>query len=148
MALDPNTTAVILIEFQNDFTSEGGALHEAVSDVMKSTDMMAHAGAVVEAGAVVGPDVVLGQDARVAAGAHLERSVVWPGVTATGRHAAIMTARGRVRRGRRAAAEASITAWPEAPSAGRRGCSSRRPRRSGPAARSVATWSPRSTGRP
>lgn len=38
--LDPATTAVVLIEYQNDFTSEGGALHSAVSEVMTSTDML------------------------------------------------------------------------------------------------------------
>ena len=37
MELDPNETAVVLIEYQNDFTSEGGALHGAVADVMAST---------------------------------------------------------------------------------------------------------------
>ena len=25
--MDPKTTALVLIEFQNDFTSEGGTLH-------------------------------------------------------------------------------------------------------------------------
>ena len=30
MAIDPSTTAVVLIEYQNDFTSEGGVLHGAV----------------------------------------------------------------------------------------------------------------------
>ena len=29
--LDPATTAVVLIEYQNDFTTEGGALHGAVA---------------------------------------------------------------------------------------------------------------------
>lgn len=29
MSLDPATTAVVLIEYQNEFTSEGGALHGA-----------------------------------------------------------------------------------------------------------------------
>ena len=37
MAVDPRHTAVVLIEYQNDFTSEGGALHGAVKDVMEST---------------------------------------------------------------------------------------------------------------
>lgn len=50
-------TAVVLIEFQNDFTTEGGTLHDAVAPVMESTDMMAKAQKVVaaarEAGAVV-----------------------------------------------------------------------------------------------
>ena len=40
MAVDPTTAAVVLIEFQNDFTSDGGALHGAVLDVMDSTDML------------------------------------------------------------------------------------------------------------
>lgn len=41
LTLDPATTAVVLIEYQNDFTSEGGALHGAVAEVMGSTDMLA-----------------------------------------------------------------------------------------------------------
>jgi nicotinamidase-related amidase len=41
MAIDPSTTALVLIEFQNDFTSEGGALHGAVEAVMNETDMLA-----------------------------------------------------------------------------------------------------------
>jgi nicotinamidase-related amidase len=57
MAVDPKTTAVVLIEFQNDFTSEGGVLHGAVSEVMDSTGMLdntkALAGAAREAGATV-----------------------------------------------------------------------------------------------
>ncbi len=40
MKLDPKQTAVVLIEFQNDFTSVGGALHEAVKGVMTSTNML------------------------------------------------------------------------------------------------------------
>ena len=34
------TTAVVLIEYQNDFTSPGGVLHEAVKGVMQSTSML------------------------------------------------------------------------------------------------------------
>jgi nicotinamidase-related amidase len=40
MAADPKSTAVVLIEFQNDFTSDGGALHGAVQEVMDSTGML------------------------------------------------------------------------------------------------------------
>jgi len=40
LTLDPATTAVVLIEFQNDFTSVGGALHGAVAEVMDSTGML------------------------------------------------------------------------------------------------------------
>jgi nicotinamidase-related amidase len=57
MAVDPKTTAVVLIEFQNDFTSEGGVLHGAVSEVMDSTGMLDNtkklAGAARDAGATV-----------------------------------------------------------------------------------------------
>ena len=35
MPIDPSKTAVVLIEYQNDFTSEGGALHGAVEPVMQ-----------------------------------------------------------------------------------------------------------------
>ena len=41
--LDPKKTAVVMIEFQNDFTTEGGALHGAVKDVMESTNMLTNA---------------------------------------------------------------------------------------------------------
>ena len=34
------TTAVVLIEYQNDFTSPGGTLHDAVKPVMDSTQML------------------------------------------------------------------------------------------------------------
>lgn len=38
--LDPKKTALVLIEYQNDFTSEGGALHDGVKGVMASTNML------------------------------------------------------------------------------------------------------------
>src|SRR5262245_20581682 len=38
--MDPKKTAVVLIEYQNDFTSEGGTLHQAVKPVMDSTNML------------------------------------------------------------------------------------------------------------
>ena len=40
--MDPNETAIVLIEFQNDFTSEGGTLHDAVNPVMESSNMLAN----------------------------------------------------------------------------------------------------------
>jgi nicotinamidase-related amidase len=49
MAIDPSTTAVVLIEYQNDFTSEGGALHGAVADVMAKTGMMDNTKRLVDA---------------------------------------------------------------------------------------------------
>ena len=39
--MDPKTTAVILIEYQNDFTSEGGSLHDAVKGVMEQEQRLA-----------------------------------------------------------------------------------------------------------
>lgn len=41
MKIDPAKTALVLIEFQNDFTTEGGVFNGAVSEVMKSTEMLA-----------------------------------------------------------------------------------------------------------
>ncbi len=38
--MDPKKTAVVLIEYQNDFTSEGGTLHGAVKDVMEKENML------------------------------------------------------------------------------------------------------------
>src|SRR6204780_5072903 len=40
--MDPKSTAVVLIEYQNDFTTEGGTLHQAVKPVMDSTHMLAN----------------------------------------------------------------------------------------------------------
>jgi nicotinamidase-related amidase len=42
MSIDPKTTAVVLIEYQNDFTSDGGVLHPAVTEVMDKTGMLAN----------------------------------------------------------------------------------------------------------
>lgn len=56
--LDPERTAVVLIEYQNDFTSEGGVLHDAVSEVMTKTGMMANTKAVVDAARAAGATVM------------------------------------------------------------------------------------------
>jgi nicotinamidase-related amidase len=55
---DPATTAVVLIEFQNDFTSDGGVLHDAVSDVMAKTDMLENAKKVAEQARAAGVTVM------------------------------------------------------------------------------------------
>ena len=39
--MDPKKTALVLIEYQNDFTSEGGTLHGAVKGVMDKSNMLA-----------------------------------------------------------------------------------------------------------
>jgi len=55
--MDPKKTAIVLVEYQNDFTSEGGALHGAVQGVMESTGMLENTKAALaaarESGAVV-----------------------------------------------------------------------------------------------
>jgi nicotinamidase-related amidase len=55
--MDPKTTALVLIEFQNDFTSDGGTLHGAVADVMAATGTLENGqkalAAAREAGATV-----------------------------------------------------------------------------------------------
>jgi hypothetical protein len=40
--MDPKSTAVVLIEYQNDFTSDGGTLHQAVKPVMDTSNMLAN----------------------------------------------------------------------------------------------------------
>ena len=34
VSFDPSTTALLLVEYQNDFASEGGSLNGAVAEVM------------------------------------------------------------------------------------------------------------------
>ena len=58
MAIDPSTTAVVLIEYQNDFTSEGGVLHGAVAEVMDKTGMLDNTKRVVEAAREAGATVM------------------------------------------------------------------------------------------
>ncbi|HEY5249580.1 MAG TPA: cysteine hydrolase [Dermatophilaceae bacterium] len=58
MAIDPQTTAVVLIEYQNDFVSEGGALHGAVDAVMQKTDMLANTQQVVQAARSAGVTIM------------------------------------------------------------------------------------------
>jgi ureidoacrylate peracid hydrolase len=58
MAIDPSTTAVVLIEYQNDFTSEGGVLHGAVEAVMDKTDMLENTKSVVEAARKAGATIM------------------------------------------------------------------------------------------
>ena len=58
MDVEPNKTAVVLIEYQNDFTSEGGALHGAVADVMAQTGMLENTGRLVAAARAAGATIV------------------------------------------------------------------------------------------
>jgi len=58
MNIDPRTTAVVLIEYQNDFTSDGGALHGAVEGVMQENDMLEKSRAVAEEARKAGATVI------------------------------------------------------------------------------------------
>ncbi|MDR2929955.1 MAG: cysteine hydrolase [Propionibacteriaceae bacterium] len=54
----PGKTALVMIEFQNDFTSDGGTLHAAVADVMDSTHMLDHAVEAADATRRVGATII------------------------------------------------------------------------------------------
>jgi len=58
MSIDPKTTAVVLIEYQNDFTSDGGGLHGAVAEVMDKTNMLDNTAKVVDAAREAGATVM------------------------------------------------------------------------------------------
>ena len=40
--MNPKTTAIVLIEYQNDFTTSGGVFHDGVKGVMQSSNMLAN----------------------------------------------------------------------------------------------------------
>ncbi len=58
MPIDPKTTALVLIEYQNDFTSDGGVLHAAVSEVMEKTGMLDNTRRVAEQARAAGATVM------------------------------------------------------------------------------------------
>ena len=58
LQLDPATTAVVLIEYQNEFVSEGGVLHNAVAPVMDKTGMLANTIALVDAARAAGMTIM------------------------------------------------------------------------------------------
>lgn len=58
MDVDPGKTALVLIEYQNDFTTEGGALHDAVKGVMDETGMLSKTQRVVDQARQAGATVI------------------------------------------------------------------------------------------
>jgi nicotinamidase-related amidase len=58
MALDPATTAVVLIEYQNEFTTDGGVLHGAVAEVMDKTNMLENTRQLVDAARAAGATIM------------------------------------------------------------------------------------------
>src|SRR5690349_22854787 len=58
LRLDPTRTAIVLIEYQNEFASEGGVLHKAVAPVMEKTGMLANTVALVDAARAAGVTIM------------------------------------------------------------------------------------------
>ena len=58
LQLDPAKTALVLIEYQNEFTSDGGVLHGAVSAVMDKTGMLAKTVSLVQAARAAGVTIM------------------------------------------------------------------------------------------
>jgi nicotinamidase-related amidase len=58
LQLDPATTAIVLIEYQNEFASDGGVLHNAVAPVMEKTGMLANTVALVDAARAAGVTIM------------------------------------------------------------------------------------------
>jgi ureidoacrylate peracid hydrolase len=56
--MNPKTTALVLIEYQNDFTTEGGTLHGAVKPVMDGTRMLPNSVATAKAARELGVQIV------------------------------------------------------------------------------------------
>jgi ureidoacrylate peracid hydrolase len=56
--MDPAKTAIVLVEYQNDFTTEGGVLHGAVKTVMDQTGMLTHTKALVSAARSAGATII------------------------------------------------------------------------------------------
>ena len=57
-SLDPRETAILLIEYQNEFTSPGGKLHDAVKECMEKTNMLENSKNLVTAARAAGCSVV------------------------------------------------------------------------------------------
>ncbi|MGY2229886.1 cysteine hydrolase [Pseudomonas tolaasii] len=53
-----HNTAIVLIEYQNDFTTEGGVFHDAVKDVMTSSNMLANTAATLEQARALGVTII------------------------------------------------------------------------------------------
>ncbi len=56
--MDPKKTALVLIEYQNDFTSPGGTLHDGVKQVMDSTHMLENTKETVEQARAAGALII------------------------------------------------------------------------------------------
>ena len=58
LKLDPAETAIVLIEYQNEFTTEGGALHAAVKDCMAATGTLGNSRKVMDSAREAGATII------------------------------------------------------------------------------------------
>ncbi|NVZ69249.1 cysteine hydrolase [Pseudomonas costantinii] len=56
--MNPTKTAIVLIEFQNDFTTPGGVFHDAVKDLMHKTDMLANTATTIQQARKLGVKII------------------------------------------------------------------------------------------
>jgi nicotinamidase-related amidase len=56
--MHPETTAIVLIEYQNDFTTPGGVFHDGVKGVMQSNNMLANTIEVATKGRAAGATIM------------------------------------------------------------------------------------------
>jgi hypothetical protein len=56
--LKPSETALVLIEYQNEFTTEGGKLHGAVKEVMERTQMLPNSARMTDAARQTGCTII------------------------------------------------------------------------------------------
>nr|WP_314566069.1 cysteine hydrolase [uncultured Pseudomonas sp.] len=56
--MNPHATALVLIEFQNDFTTPGGVFHDAVKEVMHQSDMLANTATTVQQARKLGVKII------------------------------------------------------------------------------------------
>lgn len=56
--MNPKETALVLIEYQNDFTTAGGVFHDALRGVMEKTNMLANTAATIQRTRELGVKIV------------------------------------------------------------------------------------------
>ena len=58
LTLNPEETACVFIEFQNEFTTEGGALYDAVKECMEKTGTLGNARRVMDTARAAGCTII------------------------------------------------------------------------------------------
>jgi nicotinamidase-related amidase len=58
LSLSPEETALVLIEYQNEFTTQGGGLHDAVKECMDTTGTLENSKKVMDAAREAGCTII------------------------------------------------------------------------------------------